>query len=418
MNRRAAVPELAYQIQRVGAAVLVHDDPHAEAAAALAADAGPLVAMPIDAGLARPVPAEGRRPPPDVDVDAPATILFTSGTSGRPKGAILSYANHLASAAAWATILEPRPSDRWLACLPLFHVAGLAVVMRAGRWGVALEVSPRFDAGEVSEAIEAGISHVSLVPTQLQRLLAERGGRPAPSTLRAILLGGGPLGGDLLAQARGAGLPVLTTYGMTETASGVAVGGPHAVSGDDPTALRPLPGMAIRIAPGGDADGISQILVRGPIVFGGYFADAEATSDRLVDGWLQTGDLGTMDDRGLLRVVDRRDDLIVRGGENVYPAEVEAVLVGHPGVVEAAIVGLPDPTWGAVPMAAIVLVPGAKVSDAALERHCRERLAGYKVPVGFHRVVALPRNESGKIFRRELRDELVGHGLALVGDEP
>jgi O-succinylbenzoic acid--CoA ligase len=279
-------------------------------------------------------------------------------------------------------------------------------------------VSPRFDAGEVSEAIEAGISHVSLVPTQLQRLLAERGGRPAPSTLRAILLGGGPLGGDLLAQARGAGLPVLTTYGMTETASGVAVGGPHAVSGDDPTALRPLPGMAIRIAPGGDADDISQILVRGPMVFGGYFADAEATSDRLVDGWLQTGDLGTMDDRGLLRVVDRRDDLIVRGGENVYPAEVEAVLVGHPGVVEAAIVGLPDPTWGAVPMAAIVLVPGAKVSDAALERHCRERLAGYKVPVGFHRVVALPRNESGKIFRRELRDELVGHGLALVGDEP
>jgi O-succinylbenzoic acid--CoA ligase len=205
---------------------------------------------------------------------------------------------------------------------------------------------------------------------------------------------------------------------MTETASGVAVGGPDAAAGDDPSALRPLPGAAIRIAPSRDAESIGQILVRGPMVFGGYFADSEATADRLVDGWLATGDLGAMDGRGLLRVVDRRDDLIVRGGENVYAAEVEAVLVGHPDVVEAAVVGLPDPTWGAVPMAAIVLAPGAKVGDAALERHCRERLAGFKVPVGFHRVAALPRSESGKVLRRELRDTFVRAGRSPDGIGP
>jgi O-succinylbenzoic acid--CoA ligase len=142
------------------------------------------------------------------------------------------------------------------------------------------------------------------------------------------------------------------------------------------------------------------------MVFSGYLDDAAGTAERLADGWLRTGDLGSLDGDGLLRIADRREDLVISGGENVYPAEVEAVLREHPAVIDAAVVGRDDATWGSVPVAVVVLALGATVSDAHLERHCRERLAGYKVPVRFHRMLALPRNEAGKVLRRELRELL------------
>jgi len=342
-----------------------------------------------------------------------ATIIFTSGTSGRPRGALLSHGNHVASADAWAAVLRPGPHDRWLACLPLFHVAGLAIVVRAGRWGVPLEVMDRFEAHGVVSRIEAGISHLSLVPTQLEQLMVVLEGRNVPHTLRAILLGGGPIAARSLRRARDAGLPVLTTYGLTETSSGVAVGGADADSLADPSALRPLPGVDIRIGESAgqdgrtDEDGIGPILVRGPMVFEGYVDDRDATVDQRADGWLRSGALGRLDAAGLLHVADRREDLIVSGGENVYPAEVEAVILEHPAVMEAAVVGRPDPTWGSVPLAAIVLAPGAAIGDATLERHCRERLAGFKVPVRWFRRASLPRNEAGKLLRRELREALL-----------
>ena len=144
-------------------------------------------------------------------------------------------------------LLEPRPSDRWLACLPLFHVAGLAIVVRASRWRVPLEVLPHFEATEVAARMAAGVSHLSLVPTQLEQVLAAWAGRPVPATLRAILLGGAPIPGPTLARAREAGLPVLTTFGLTETSSGIAVGGAEAATLADPAALRPLPGVRVRV---------------------------------------------------------------------------------------------------------------------------------------------------------------------------
>jgi O-succinylbenzoic acid--CoA ligase len=235
-------------------------------------------------------------------------------------------------------------------------------------------------------------------------VLAAWGERPVPATLRAILLGGAPIPGPTLARARRAGLPVLTTYGMTETSSGIAVGGAEAATVADPTALRPLPGVGMRILDPDPADGVGQIVVQGPMVFEGYLGEPAAGAERLADGWLRTGDLGSLDADGLLRIADRREDLIVSGGENVYPAEVEAILRQHPAVVEAAVIGVPDATWGSVPVALVVVVPGATVGDAELERHCRERLAGYKVPARFHRLPGLPRNEAGKILRRALRE--------------
>ncbi len=405
LNRRAARSELGYQLRMAGVAAVVHDLAHAARARQLAAGVS-LPDLAVEQSLAAP---RGRRSPvirTEVDLEAPATIVFTSGTTGRPKAAVLSHGNHAASADAWASVLGPRPGDRWLACLPLFHVAGLAIVMRASRWGVPLEMVERFEPAEVARRIAAGVTHLSLVPTQLEQLLGTLGGRAAPARLRAILLGGGPIPTAMVERARAIGLPVLTTYGLTETGSGVAVGGAEAATLQDPAALRPLPGVGLRIAEPADDAGIGPLLVRGAMVFRGYLDDPAATAERLRDGWLHTGDLGSLDVAGLLRIADRRDDLIISGGENIYPAEVEAVLLEHPDILDAAVLGASDPVWGSVPVAAIVVAPGAAVSDATLQRHCRDRLAGYKVPVRFRRVTGLPRNESGKILRRELREAL------------
>jgi len=404
LSRRATDGELRHQLQTAAVDALLYDGEHAETAKTIT----PTVATAhrIEALLAGAPCATTAQLRAEVDLDAPATIIFTSGTTGRPKGAVLTHGNHAASAHAWAGLLRALPSHRWLACLPLFHVAGLAMVVRASRWGARLDVVPAFDASAVSKALEAGVTHLSLVPAQLEQLLLLRDGYPVPATLEAVLLGGGPIPPDSLARARNAGYPVLTTYGMTETGSGIASGGADAATRDDPLAGRPLPGVELRIEADGATDGSGEILVRGGMVFAGYVGDDAATADRLRDGWLHTGDIGSISETGLLRVLDRRDDLIISGGENVYPAEVEAVLRSHPDVIEAVVVGAPDPRWGSVPVAAIVLQPATAPSDAQLQAHCRERSAAYKVPVRFERCTELPRDALGKIRRQELRESL------------
>ena len=231
----------------------------------------------------------------------------------------------------------------------------------------------------------------------MHELLAAKAGRPAPPTLRGILVGGGPIPPDLLLRARDAGYPVFTTYGMTETASGIASGGGDEATLADPTAGRGLPGVELRIADDG------EILVRGEMVFDGYLDDPAATARALPgDGWLHTGDHGSIDADGLLRVEARAHELIISGGENVAPAEVEAVLESHPAVAEAAVVGVADARWSMVPKAIVVIAAGADASDEELERHCRGQLAGYKVPASFERVAALPRTAMGKLDRAQL----------------
>ena len=395
LNRRASVPELRAQLAAAAVDGLLCDKAN-EAKAREAASDG-LVPQRVEALLAGAPCAVPPTLRDRIDLGAPATVVFTSGTTGRPKGAVLTHDNQRASAHAWAALLRPRPGDRWLLCVPLFHVAGLAIVTRATRWGAAVEVLERFDVAAVSARIDDGVSHLSLVATQLHELLAARAGRPVPPTLRGILLGGGPISPDLLLRARDAGYPVFTTYGMTETASGVAIGGGDRATLADPTAGRALPGVELRIADDG------EILVRGEMVFDGYLDDLAATARALPgDGWLHTGDHGSIDADGLLRVEARAHDLIISGGENISPAEVEAVLESHPAVAEAAVVGVGDARWGMVPKAMVVIAAGADPSDEELERHCRGQLAGYKVPASFERVAALPRNAMGKLARAQL----------------
>ena len=405
LNRRAAVSELRHQLDTVQVDLLIHDATHRDVARALIEAAGMLSDAERRPGLASIAALlELERTPfgsltalrDQVDLLTPATILFTSGTTGTPKAAVLSHGNHLASADAWADRLRPQPPDRWLACLPLFHVAGSAMVMRTSHWGCEVEIQPRFEASDVADAIEAGASHLSLVSTMLDDLIDIVAARSVPATLRAILLGGGPIAPSLLERAVVAELPVVTTYGMTETASGVAAGGPAA------SAFQPLRGVELRISPAG-----GELQVRGEMVFLGYLGPDGEIDDPAEDGWFTTGDLGELDALGRLRVLDRRDDLLISGGENVYPSEIEAVLTGHPEIDDAIVVSEAHQRWGAVPVAVIVLKPGSTVSDATLAAHCRSRLAGYKVPVAFHRRASLPRSGAGKVLRNEVRASLV-----------
>jgi O-succinylbenzoic acid--CoA ligase len=405
INTRLRPAEVAFSLGDAEARRLIHDADTLDLAAPAADDAG--VATRAFEDLDRPGARRAGSASARDDASAPSTLLYTSGTTGRPKGALLSPRNFFSSAIASALHLGALPEDRWLACMPLFHVGGLSILWRSVLYGSAALVHDRFDPERVSRAFdEDGVTIVSLTATMLSRVLDARGSRPKPAALRFVLLGGGPCPEPLLARARDAGLPIAPTYGLTEAASQVATRRPDAPQG---SGAAPLAGTELRIAGENDRwlgpDEVGEICVRSATVMTGYWRRPDATAEALRGGWLRTGDVGRLDASGGLHVIDRRSDLIVSGGENIYPAEVESVLLAHPDVAEVGVAGVPDPTWGARPSAWWVARPGAGADAASLARFCRERLAGYKVPVAFWRVDALPRTAAGKLRRHALRAE-------------
>ncbi len=312
-----------------------------------------------------------------LDAESPHCVIYTSGTTARPKPVVLTYANHLASARASAANLGVEPDDAWLGVLPLFHVGGLQVLLRSAIYGTAAVIEPEFHVDRVRSLLEGGdVTLASFVPTMVQRL-RDAGWESAPR-LRAALVGGGPVPRDLLEWAAEHGLPLLQTYGMTETASQiVTAAGPGAPA-------RPLPGVELATTDEG------ELLVRGPMVAAGALAE---------DGWLHTGDRGRVDDDGSVHVEGRIGDTIVTGGENVAAAEVEEALLSHPAVRDAGVVGREDPEWGQIVVAYVV---AGEVTDEELIAHARGRLAGYKLPKAIHRRDELPRNPAGKLVRRRL----------------
>jgi O-succinylbenzoic acid--CoA ligase len=319
-----------------------------------------------------------------LDTDAVQCVIHTSGSAGRPKPVELTYGNHLWNAIGSGVRIGVAPSDRWLCCLPLHHIGGFAIVMRCAlyRTGMVLE---RFDAERVAGLIGSQpVTLISLVPTMLDRLLdvgAELG------TLRCLLLGGGPCPSSTIERALEAGAPVTPTYGLTEAASQVATMSPGEAPRKPGSVGPPILTTEVRT----DADG--TILVRGPIV-------APSVAD--ADGWLRTNDLGRLDEEGYLYMLGRSDQVIVSGGENVSPEEVECVLLDHPAVADAGVAGNEDPAWQHAVMACVVLVEGASVTPDDLRRFCRERLAGYKVPKEIRFMAELPRSSQGKLLREKL----------------
>ena len=307
-----------------------------------------------------------------------AAVLATSGSTGDPKGAVLSWDSLHASARASLERLEVGAGDRWLACLPLHHVAGLQVLVRSRLMGVPAVVQPRFSVDDV--AAEHSVTLVALVPTMLRRLLDAR---TDLASLRCVLLGGAPAGQRLLDDAAVAGLRVVTTYGMTETSGGCVYDGV------------PLDGVQIAL----DAD--DRISIAGPVVFSGYRLRDDLTAATLSGGWLSTQDLGGWTDQGRLEVLGRADDVIITGGEKVRAGWLAALLEQHPAVTEAAVVGRPDEQWGQR-VVAYVIARGAAPTTEELRAFVRRQAPPHAAPREVVVVDDLPRLPSGKIDRLAL----------------
>ncbi|MFW5967829.1 MAG: o-succinylbenzoate--CoA ligase [Persicimonas sp.] len=346
-------------------------------------------------------------PPAEISSDDVLTILFTSGTTGTPRAVPLTVANHRASAHASALRLGCEPDDHWLCCLPLCHIGGLAIALRSAMYGTSFELMPRFDADAVLEVLASRpVTLASFVPTMLRRLLAASDG-PLETRLRVVLVGGGHATAEELRTARQRGLPVVPTYGMTEAASQIATLAPGSGERWLQTAGRPLEGAEIRIgdpARPAEAGRSGAIYARGPMIADGYLGDEEASEERFRDGWLETGDVGHLDEKGRLVVEHRRGRRITTGGETVDPAEVERALRDATQVADAAVVGLDDAQWGARIAAAVVAADGGAAGLVdALEAHCEATLAPFKVPKEWMTLEELPRTSSGKVRRDLIR---------------
>jgi o-succinylbenzoate---CoA ligase len=326
--------------------------------------------------------AEVALPDPLPTPPATAVVIATSGSTGAPKGVSLSRDALAASAAASADRLGGAPGDRWLACLPAHHIGGFSVLWRSRLAGTAPAVLPGFDVEAVARALP-DVALVALVPTQLRRLLDA--GAPL-AALRAVLLGGARADAALLARAASAGVRVVTTYGMSETAGGCVYDGV------------PLDGVEVRLD-----DGV--VALRGPTLLDGYRGDPVRTAAALRDGWFRTSDLGRFDDAGRLEVIGRADDVINSGGVKVVGGEVERVIAGLPGVAEAAVVGRPDPEWGERVVAAVIPVDAADPPTLAAVRDAvRAALGAPSAPKELLVLPDLPRLPTGKVDRLALRD--------------
>ncbi|GAA1928614.1 long-chain fatty acid--CoA ligase [Nocardioides lentus] len=416
MNVMATAAEVDYVLEDSGASLVVAWHEAATAAGRAAEGRGlplwalpPLPARPTDD--AAPVSA-----PVDRADDDTAIIIYTSGTTGRPKGAELGVGGigALVEAARHQLQFDPT-TDRNGTALPLFHVYGQLMVMHiAISLGTPVSLLHPFDpAAMIAMIREHGLTFVAGVPAMWIAMLHVAGdaGRDDLASVRVASSGGASLPAEVIdAFERRFGVRLREGYGLSET-SGWATSSPPGAEPKPGTVGRAVHGMRLEVR---DAAGrpvptgeVGEVWVSGPIVMKGYWNRPEATAETIRDGWLRTGDLGTLDSDGDLRIVDRLKDMIIRGGYNVYPREVEEVLHTHPDVVEAAVVGVPDPRYGEEVAAAVVLRPGATLDAEELRRWAKERLSAYKVPHLVQVLPALPKGPSGKILKRALdRDAL------------
>jgi o-succinylbenzoate---CoA ligase len=349
-------------------------------------------------------------PTPDINLDFndPFAIIHTSGTSGKPKAAVLTYGNMFYSAMASAYRIGHLPDDKWLCVLPLYHVGGLSILIRAVLYGITVDLRQKFDVDEINHALShEDITLVSLVPTMLYRLLEARI-EPWNPKLRLVLVGGAATTPELIERCQQENIPIATTYGLTEAASQVATTFPNDAIRKVGTVGKPLMFTQIRVI---DENGKQQkigdygeILVKSPTIMQGYYGDEAATNKALKNGWLHTGDIGYFDADGDLFLVQRRSDLIVSGGENIYPSEVEALLRQHPAIKQVVVIGINDAEWGQKVAAAIILENEQSLTQDELEKYSREHLAGYKIPRIVKFVDKLPMTGSGKIQRKGLKD--------------
>ena len=372
----------------------------------------------------------GNRFLPQVDPASPAQILYTSGTTGRPKAAVLTHRGLTNNARLAGTAMGMRIAEAFVHAMPLFHVAGSCMITLGVAEAAGTHVlMPHFDPGLQLALIETYRSPVfGGVPTMLTALLGHPdAGHRDLSCLRYALSGGAPVPADLVSRVEATfGVPFLTTFAQTESSCSITLTRADDAPADRrDTVGRPLPQTEVKIVVPGMSQtapvgAIGEICTRGYLVMDGYLGDPAATQAAIdSDGWLHTGDLGAMDERGYCRVEGRLKDMIIRGGENIYPREIEAVLLGHPAVAEAAVVGVADRFWGEIVGAVIRPAPGARVpAEGELAALCSDRLASFKVPVRWMVLDSLPLTATGKIRKDRLSELLADPERSPLATEP
>ena len=410
VNPALTAQEARYQIDDAGAALVVADD----AAAAVLGD-GPYRIIGLEEVTAAVSP-----PAPPALVDDPgalALLIYTSGTTGRPKGVMLDHANISATAELIAGWFEMTAETRCLLVLPLFHVNGIMVsVVSPLLAGGSTFIAERFHAASFWATVEqVRPTFFSAVPTIYALLASRPGARPDTRSLRFVICGAAPMPRQLIGEFQERfGVPVVEGYGLSECTVACTLNPLRGVRKAGSVGL-PLPGVDVGVVDQADellpAGQAGEVVVRGPNVMRGYLGRPEETAQALRGGWLHTGDVGRLDDDGYLTLVDRVKDLIIRGGENIYPKEIEDVLYAHPAVLEAAVVGQPDPVFGEQPVAFVALRQDESIKSDDLIEHCRQSLARYKVPRAVYVEQTLPKNALGKIAKPVLRERLKDAGV-------
>jgi fatty-acyl-CoA synthase len=418
LNWRLAVAEQMFILADASVKALVVEEAFADVVAPLVAALPEARAVGLDFARAD-VPSlelllaeaggDGRNP--HTDYSSPLLIVYTSGTTGRPKGAVLRQEALLWNGVMSQHMHDLTAQDHVLTVLPLFHVGGLNIqTTPALQVGASVTLHARFAPGATLDAIAADRPSLTvLVPTTIQALIEHPGWAETDvSSLRALTTGSTQVPQPLVDAVTARGVPVLQVYGSTET-SPIAVY--TRLGGDlDRPGSTGLPGLACearivddagREVPHGER---GEVVVRGPNVLFEYWGNAAATAEALREGWFHTGDVGTRDDDGYFFIHDRKNNVIISGAENIYPAEIERVLAHHPAVAEVAVVGRPDPKWQEVPVAFVVRRPGVAADAEALKRHVAEHLARFKVPRDIAFVDSLPRNALGKVQHFRLKE--------------
>jgi fatty-acyl-CoA synthase len=421
VNARLTAPEMEYVLGHAGASVGVHGRDHGALVDTLR-DRLPgvrhwIAAEPPTAGGTDSLPYEELLAAADADprdepvaLEDPCLVMYTSGTTGRPKGAVLTHGNMTWNATNQLLGFDFAQDERTLALAPLFHIGGLngtvnPTVLRGG----CVVMVRRFDPAATLQVIEEQrVSSFFAVPTMLDAMSREPGFTTRDlSALRSIGAAGAPLPLSTLRTWTDRGVTMQQAYGMTEAAPGCTVLDAADAERKLGSAGRPVFFTDVRVLrPDGSecaAGEVGEVVVSGPNVMAGYWAEPERTADVLREGWYHSGDAGELDEEGFLYIRDRYKDMIISGGENVYPAEVESALLELPGIDEAAVIGVPHDTWGEVGLALLVAAPGAAADPDAVRTALRERLAGFKVPHHVRFVDALPKTATGKIRKPELR---------------
>jgi long-chain acyl-CoA synthetase len=416
VNWRLSPPEMAFIINDSAASVLVVGPEAAEQVDAMGELPRVRTTLVIGNGYEDWLATTGGTDPGVTTAgDDVVMQMYTSGTTGLPKGALITNANLGTVLRLLSALMGVHDRSVTLSVMPLYHIAGSAGALLGLFSGATVVLHREVNPAAIIDAIESNrITFTNLVPAVIQMILAVPGvGERDFSSIEAMAYGASPISEAVMLRAGEVFGRLYQVYGLTEATGVVTVLAPEAIDGDHPQRLRSagtvLAGHELRIA-GLDGRGLpagaeGEVWVRGPLVMQGYWDRPDATAQAIdPHGWLHTGDAGYLDEDGYLYIHDRIKDMIVTGAENVYPAEVENVLMAHAAVADAAVIGVPDDRWGETVKAVLVRAPRAGTSDAEIIAYCRTLLAGYKCPTSIDWVAALPRNPSGKVLKRELRE--------------